>query len=281
MRVERRLVAQQTLQQDMDMRRRQHVLAACHHGHTLQMVVDRDRQMVAGRRVLAGHHEVPQQERLALDSPMAFVDEVVGPRLPGGALAIEPQAELVTGGDAIAPLFSRQHPAGAGIERSVGAVWRVGGSSDFPPNVGTAAKARIDQAALVELVQPATVIGEMLGLAPYLAVPVEAQPAQVLEHRLLEFAPATADVDVLDAHQEAATRLPGAMPAGPGRIGASQVQLARRTGGETRDHGHDRTLQRVRAACYAKAWLRLFSMPPISRGRCGTWRRSMRISRAC
>src|SRR5215471_2288429 len=138
---------------------------------------------------------------------MAFVDEVIGPHQPGGALGIEPQAELVTAGDAIAPLLRRQPAAGAGIKRSVGTVRRIGGCRDLAPDVGTAAKAGIDQAAGAELVQHAAVVGEMLGLAAHLAVPVEPQPAQVFEYRLLEFAPATADVDVLDAHQEAAVRL--------------------------------------------------------------------------
>ena len=55
--VERRLIAQQALQQDVDVRGRKNVLAPRHQGHALQMIVDRDREVIAGRRVLAGNDE--------------------------------------------------------------------------------------------------------------------------------------------------------------------------------------------------------------------------------
>ena len=129
-------------------------------------------------------------------------------------------AELVAGRDAIASLLHRQMPAGAGIERSVRPVRRVGRGRDLALDLGAAAEAGIDQAALVELVQHLAIVGEMFGLAAHLAVPVEAQPSQVGQDRRLVFALAAADVGVLDAHQEAAAGLARAMPAGPGRIGA-------------------------------------------------------------
>ena len=80
----------------------------------------------------------------------------------------------------------------------------------------------------------------MLGLAPHLAVPVEAEPFQIVQDRRLELALAAADVDVLDAHQEAAAGLARAMPAGPGRVGRAEMQLAGRAGGKARDDGHAR-----------------------------------------
>ena len=196
---------------------------------------------------------------------------------------------LVAGRHAIAPLLHREVAAGAGIERPVGTMRRVGRGRDLALDLGAAAEAGVDQAALVELVQHLAIGGEMFGLATHLAVPVEAQPFQIGQDRRLVFAPAAADVGVLDAHQEGAAGLTRAMPAGPGRIGGAQMQLAGRAGGKTRhDALQDRGMIRrysglARRAMPGASWrqkLRWFSMPPISRRRCGIWRRSIRISRA-
>src|SRR5262245_29896971 len=143
-------------------------------------------------------------------------------------------------------------PACAGVERPIGTVRCIGRRCDFALDLGAAAEAGIDESAMVELVEHPPVVGEMLGLAPHLAVPAQAEPAQVLQHRLLVLAPAAADVDVLDAHQEAAGRLACTVPADPGRVGAAEIQLPGRTRGETRDDSHFPTLQRRRAPCYAR-----------------------------
>ena len=111
-------------------------------------------------------------------------------------------------------------------------------------------------------VEHLAVVGEMIRLAAHLAVPVEAQPAQILEDGRLELRPAAADVGVLDAHQEFAAGLARPRPGDQRRIGAAEMQQAGRAGGKTRDDrlhiwGHDRTLQRARVTCYAG------SMPPL------------------
>ena len=66
----------------------------------------------------------------------------------------------------------------------VGAVRRTGRGGD----VGAGAEEGIDQAPSVEYVERPAVVGEMLGLAAGVAVPIEAEPAQVVEDRRLEFA---------------------------------------------------------------------------------------------
>ncbi len=117
----RRSVAQQILQQCVDMGRRQQVDAARHQGDALQVIVDRDREMVAGRRVLAGDHEVAHQPRLAFDPSQRLVEERVRPRLCGRARTVETHAMLDARVEAPPAFLFREMTAGAGIERPVGA----------------------------------------------------------------------------------------------------------------------------------------------------------------
>src|ERR1700720_4274062 len=48
----------------MDMRRHREILAAGHQGYALDRVVDRDREMVARRELLAGEHDIAEQGRV-------------------------------------------------------------------------------------------------------------------------------------------------------------------------------------------------------------------------
>src|SRR5882724_10228362 len=66
--------SQQFLQKAMDVGRRPHVFAR-HQRNALQMIVDDNGDMIAGRRVLAGDHEVADQPRLALDAAPGLVEE--------------------------------------------------------------------------------------------------------------------------------------------------------------------------------------------------------------
>ncbi len=66
----------------------------------------------------------------------------------------------------------------------------------------------------------------MLRLAPHRLLPVEPEPPQVLEDRRLVFRPAAGRVDVLDAEQEPAARLPGHAGVEHRRIGMTEMQVA-------------------------------------------------------
>ena len=90
----------------MDVRRGQHVDAARHQGDALQMIVDRDREMIAGRRILARDHEVAHQQRLALDAAQRLVDEMIGARFLRRAFGVEAQAVLLARRDPV-PSFLR------------------------------------------------------------------------------------------------------------------------------------------------------------------------------
>ena len=89
----RRSVAQQLLQQDLHVGGGQHVLAARHQGHALEVIVDGDREVIAGRRVLPRDHEVAHQQRLALDTAARLVVKGVRPGLFRRTRGVEPQAD--------------------------------------------------------------------------------------------------------------------------------------------------------------------------------------------
>jgi len=55
-----RVQIQQSLQKAVDVGGREQVLATAHQGHSLQMVVKGDRQVIACRRILAGQHHVAE-----------------------------------------------------------------------------------------------------------------------------------------------------------------------------------------------------------------------------
>ena len=55
--------AEQRLQNAVDMRRHREILAAGHQGDALDRVVDRDREMVARRQLLAGEHDIAEHSR--------------------------------------------------------------------------------------------------------------------------------------------------------------------------------------------------------------------------
>ena len=74
-----------------------------------------------------------------------------------------------------------------------------------------------------------------LGLENWLAVPLEAEPGQVLEDPVDELRPAAAGIEILDPQPELAAAGPRPCMAQRRRIGMAQVQPAGRRGGETCD----------------------------------------------
>ena len=99
---------------------------------------------------------------------------------------------------------------------------------DFGADLGAGAEAGVEHALLTQGLQGIGVVRHVLGLAAYRPVPVDAQPGEVLEDRLLEGRPAARTVDVLDAQQEAAALGAGIGPGDQRRIGVAEVHVARR-----------------------------------------------------
>ena len=125
--------------------------------------------------------------------------------------------------------------ADAGIERLAGRpVRRPARLVDLHPDLPARAEAGIDHAQPAQLVQGRLVDVDMLGLAADLAVPVDAEPGQVLVDALLELRPAALAVDVLDPQQEAPARIARRLVAEQGRVGVTQMEVAARARREAR-----------------------------------------------
>ena len=108
----------------------------------------------------------------------------------------QPQCGGLAGSDAGVALVLRQSTASAGVARhAIGRVGSGGGLAD----VGAGAKARVEQATRGQRIQGGAILREVLRLHPHLAIPVEAEPGQVLENRSGKLRTAAGRVDVLQA----------------------------------------------------------------------------------
>jgi hypothetical protein len=177
-------------------------------------VVDDDRQVVDGRAVGAGDHEVVHQavlERaLAADHVAHDRRALVGHPQPYGALAVVSAAE-----------------AGVAVCRLVGLdVVRAGGGA-----VGVPARDQLLDDLGVALAAP--------GLEDRVAVPVEAEPAQGLEDLLDVLRGRALAVGVLDAQHELGVVASGQEPVVQCRPRSTDVERAGRRRCEADAHtGH-------------------------------------------
>src|SRR5690348_7334409 len=109
------------------------------------------------------------------------------------------------------------------IQGAIRTMRRCDRGRDLARDVGAGAEAGVDEPAGIELIEHATVIGEVVRLTPHLAVPVETQPLEIGEDRVLVLAPAAADVGIFDPHQETTASLARTVPSHPGRIGRTEM----------------------------------------------------------
>ena len=137
-----------------------------------------------------------------------------------GRRHIEPQRERRAGFDEPQPLGGRKRFRRPRIKRravGIARPWSVRFALCHQPcDLGAAFKARIDQALRRQSVYRAAIIRKMLRLPPHRRFPDDAEPAEVLVNRGLEFRPAARGVDILDAQQKP--------PAAPAR----QVEIQQR-----------------------------------------------------
>jgi DNA-3-methyladenine glycosylase II len=222
---------EQRLQEAVHMGGRQQVLAASHQRHALQRIVERDREMVAGGRVLARQDHVAQEGRIDRDAPMRAIGEVEPSNPPRPLGGIQAQGIGASRRDAFAPFQGWEMPAGAGIGAMLEPVRRLPSRRDLRARAET----RIDEALALEPRQGGGVVIEMLGLAAHRPLPVEAEPGEVFVDGGLELGPRACAVDILDAQQEA-TGLPlGRAPGKEGRMSVTQMKPAGRAGRKARD----------------------------------------------
>ena len=72
MAIPRRRQVEQGLQQPVDMRRGEEINAAGNVGHAFRRIVNRHRQVIAGRHLLARQNDIAERGRVGGDAPLAF-----------------------------------------------------------------------------------------------------------------------------------------------------------------------------------------------------------------
>ena len=146
--VARRAQAEQRLQQAVDVGGVEQVLAAGDQRHALQMVVDRDRQMVARRHVLARQHDVAEAHRIGRDRcRRGTSSQVSGPVRASAFADVEAQRVGLAVLDPPRRLGRVELAADAGIERLAGGPVRgPAGLLDLEPDLAARAEAGIDHA---------------------------------------------------------------------------------------------------------------------------------------
>ena len=204
---QRRVEAEKRLQQAMNGAGAEQVVAAGDQSHPGKGVIDGHREMIAGRRILAGDHYVAESRRVHALSPALRSRQASGPAM---AAARAESSRQACGSPA--PMRARrvsrvQTAAGSRIVEAVGPVrrprrrarsrrgWRRGcRSTDRSRRGGRAPRARRRSPSICADCRPG------------LGVPFHAQPCKVLKDRRLEFGAAAGAVDVLDAQREAPVR---------------------------------------------------------------------------
>ena len=122
-----------------------------------------------------------------------------------------------------------QAAAGAGIGGRGVAVRRGQRLGD----VGAGAEAGIDQARALQALERGRIRGRPLRLDQHRLVPVEAEPAQVLEDPVDELGPAARLVEILDPQPELAAALARPSMAERRAVGMAEMQPAGRRRRET------------------------------------------------
>src|SRR5205085_6209036 len=149
---------------------------------------------------------------------------------------IEPQGVISGALPARFPFRRAQAAANAGIRRTHISLRRAAGPRDLGLDLATCAKAGIEQPHRVELRQRRAVIVEMLGLTADRPIPIEPEPAQILEDRLGVFRAAARVVDVLDAEQKAPARFARRAPSLQCRTHMAEMQIPGRAWRKPRDY---------------------------------------------
>ncbi len=224
----------------MQVRRRLEVLRPRDEGHALVGIVMRDAEMVARRHVLARQHHVAEALRGTGDAPLArLLERQRRPQRGERAAHVEPQRVAFTGLQPALALLGWQRAAGARIDRAaIRRVRRGARGRYFPLNVGARAEAGVEQAASGQGIERGGVVGHVFGLHPYLTVPGEPEPGQVLADRAGELGAAAAGVDILQAQEEAPARQTRGAPGVERGMGVAEMEQPGRARGEAGDDVH-------------------------------------------
>ena len=237
MREARRPEAERPIEQDLARRVRDVILAADHVRHLHQRIVDHDREVVLRAAVGADDDRIADdvgvEGHVAADEILERHVDVLGhAEADDGALA---------GVETAPGLIRRQVAAGAVVHRrTAGGEIRAAIVLELLRRaeavVGLAAGEQLVGVRGVE-VQPlrlAVGAGRAADVGPL--VPLEAEPAQVLQDAVLGLFRRSLGVGVFDAEDERAVVAAREQPVEQRRAGVADVQRAGRAGGETHSH---------------------------------------------
>ena len=215
--------AKEHLQHPLDRGGRAQVGGADDQVRSARRVVHDAGEMIGGRRVLSREDRIVE---VSATARKAFAG-VFGPVRQAGAFQrlarVEPPA---VGSGSASPGVMGQASAGARIVRGR-PMWRFERGGDVRPG----AEARIDQPRFAKPVERASISITALRLHQHRLVPLESEPAQILEDSVDELGPAASWVEVLDPDEEFIARLARQRRA----VSVAEMQPSGRRWSETRD----------------------------------------------
>src|SRR6516162_7978760 len=133
----------------MDMCRRREILAARHQGYALDRIVDRDREVITCRELLAGEHYIAVHFWLRL-SPAFTLDPVERASQCNRARQVEPPGVINSRTHSRSGLSGSEPAAGAGINRLRVAMRRSAGACNFGLDLAPCAKAGVEHTQRIE-----------------------------------------------------------------------------------------------------------------------------------
>ena len=244
--IDRRRQIEQRLQHAVHAGRPEQVLAAHHMGDALHRVVEHDREMIAGRRLLAADDHVAPGRGIGRDlaglagrarrrsRSSAAARSIPSPwSCRGGWHRARPRRCAPAGPPPASAAPRRDRPARR-RDRAASARARRGRRPCARARRGS--RSREGQPQRIQRRQRRAVLVEMRGLPPHRLLPLEAEPGEVFSDRRLELGPAARRVDVLDAQQEppacarAMSKLSSADSAWPRCRGPFGLGAKRKTG---------------------------------------------------
>ncbi len=203
----RHVIAQQFLQQTMQVAGKKQVLTTSDEGYALQIIIMGNRDMIAGRGILACQNHIAKDFRggdlfaCRAIKPCQFLAHPFdrSPHIKAKCIAF-------TGCNAILAFGWRTLSAGPGIKRAIRAVWCVADAGDFRLNVLAGAKARIKKFHVEQAIQHRLIIGKVIGLHPNRFFPFKAKPGEVFIDRIQIFRTTPGLVDIFDPQKKTAIR---------------------------------------------------------------------------
>ena len=236
--------AEKPLQQNVDLRRLEEILAANHAGDALVEIVEHDGEMVGRAHVGPRHGDVADAgfHLLGRDAAglaigaAAGLDEGEGV-LKGGERALHVEAQRQVG-QRSRRRFGRA--ADPGIDQTVRAEQRRAllRRRRRRADVRARARARIEQAAPPQIVERAAVAVAAPGLAHHRLGPAQAEPAEAVEDLLLPFGPVASLIEIVDAQQERAALAARRVVREQRGMGVAEMQRPGRRGRESGDEAH-------------------------------------------